>query len=625
MVASEDFDLSNSQPDQGEEEKSLSFVALSDDGKAILFNQDLNYRIALPLKKLANKRTGEMRSIIAGLIYEGCEKFNFNYQGQDNVARHADEIVTQLLLKNANEARAAREEEEEQQLQAAAAPELTEELTREVTFEYIADILSISIKKDKAPKLITFCAMLLAQTNKDQLNVGFQAESSAGKSYIPLELASYFPQNEIMKIGSASPTSFYHKGGTWDENRKAIICDLEHRNIIFLDMPHFQLLEKLRPVLSHDDKELHYMITDKNRSGAIRTKNIIIRGYPSVFFCTAKTDPDEQEKTRLLLLSPSIDQEKLLESLELAALRNGNPEEYRKVIEQDPKRKWLIDRIYALRHGGTREILIPDNGKVVFDRFIQEHEHLIARHQRDLPRIFGFVKAHALLNSFHREHNERADTIIANEADIDAGFGLYKEIEESNEQGLSPYIYRIYKEAIEPHLDAIKGLSRKDIRSNYFSVFHKSLPPKFEDSIIQQLEAAGLIQQEPDPDDKRKMLVYPTIAGGGDDSENISPDTLSTYQNNDNDDENKVLSVSGDISQDNEQINPLIQKAMGDKGYCTRDDFVFTSQMEPNLHWSETKVEEAFDAMIQDGRLEEFEPDKYRPTQKLREAGGAYL
>jgi hypothetical protein len=332
MVASEDFDLSNSQPDQGEEEKSLSFVALSDDGKAILFNQDLNYRIALPLKKLANKRTGEMRSIIAGLIYEGCEKFNFNYHGQDNVARHADEIVRQLLLKNANAARAAKEEAEEQQLQEASAPpELTEDLTKELSFDDIADILSISIKKDRAPKLITFCAMLLAQTNKDQLNVGFQAESSTGKSYIPLELASYFPQNEIMKVASASPTSFYHKGGQWDDSKKAIICDLEGRNIIFLDMPHFQLLEKLRPVLSHDDKELHYMTTDKNKSGAIRTKNIVIRGYPSVFFCTAKTDPDEQEKTRLLLLSPSIDQEKLRESLELAALRNGNPEEYHKL------------------------------------------------------------------------------------------------------------------------------------------------------------------------------------------------------------------------------------------------------------------------------------------------------
>jgi hypothetical protein len=84
-----------------------------------------------------------------------------------------------------------------------------------------------------------------------------------------------------------------------------------------------------------------------------------------------------------------------------------------------------MDRIYILRHGGTREIHIPENGKVVLDRFLKEHEHLIARHQRDLPRIFGFIKAHALLNSFHREHNERADTIIANEADIEAGFALY--------------------------------------------------------------------------------------------------------------------------------------------------------------------------------------------------------
>ncbi len=61
---------------------------------------------------------------------------------------------------------------------------------------------------------------------------------------------------------------------------------------------------------------------------------------------------------------------------------------------------------------------------------------------------------------------------------------------------------------IEPELDPVKGLSRKDIRSKYFKVFHKTLPLKFEDSIIQQMEAAGLIQQEPDPDDRRKMLVF---------------------------------------------------------------------------------------------------------------------
>ncbi len=72
----------------------------------------------------------------------------------------------------------------------------------------------------------------------------------------------------------------------------------------------------------------------------------------------------------------------------------------------------------------------------------------------------------------------------------------------------------------------------------------------------------------------------------------------------------------------------ILYKAMRDgdrgtnKGYCRRDDFIFPSVMEPNLHWTEDKAEEAFNEMIRDGRLEEFEPDRYRPTQKLSVRGG---
>ena len=223
--------------------------------------------------------------------------------------------------------------------------QLTEDLKKEVSWQEIASILSTSIKKDEAPKLITFCGMLLAQTNEDQLNIGYQAESSAGKSYIPIEVANYFPKEEVQVLASASPTAFYHDGGEWDAERRVLIKNLEHKNLIFLDMPHFQLLEKLRPMLSHDMKELHYKITDKDQKKGLRTKNVIIKGYSSMFFCTTKTDPDEQEKTRLLLLSPAIDQEKLRESLELASLRKGNPEEYRKHIEEDPQRTWLMNRV----------------------------------------------------------------------------------------------------------------------------------------------------------------------------------------------------------------------------------------------------------------------------------------
>lgn len=78
---------------------------------------------------------------------------------------------------------------------------------------------------------------------------------------------------------------------------------------------------------------------------------------------------------------------------------------------------------------------------------------------------------------------------------------------------MSPYVYRIYKDVIEPQLDAAVGLTRKQIRQKYYNVFHKTFTSKFEESIILQIESAGLIQQEPDPDDKRQKLVYPTVSG----------------------------------------------------------------------------------------------------------------
>src|SRR5918994_1517298 len=137
-----------------------------------------------------------------------------------------------------------KEEEQKEQEEQKQILELSEELTKEVTWDDIAGILSTSIKKDKSPKLITFCGMLLAQTNEDQLNIGYQAESSTGKSYIPIEVSSYFPKEETELIASASPTAFYHDGGKWDADKKAIIKDLQHKILIFLDMPGFQLLEK---------------------------------------------------------------------------------------------------------------------------------------------------------------------------------------------------------------------------------------------------------------------------------------------------------------------------------------------------------------------------------------------
>jgi hypothetical protein len=56
--------------------------------------------------------------------------------------------------------------------------------------------------------------MLLTYAEEDQINLGFLAESSTGKSYIPLELSGLFPSEDVIKLGYASPTSFLHDWGT---------------------------------------------------------------------------------------------------------------------------------------------------------------------------------------------------------------------------------------------------------------------------------------------------------------------------------------------------------------------------------------------------------------------------
>jgi hypothetical protein len=401
---------------------------------------------------------------------------------------------------------------------------LTKDLTREITFKDVQTILSKSIKKDDAPKIITFAGMLLAQTEDDQFYVGLQAESAAGKSYIPLEVSFYFPRKEILAIASASPTAFYHSGGKWDKDRRALVVDLEGKILIFMDMPHFQLLERLRPLLSHDkatldNKELTYMITDKNKKGRIQTKTIIIKGFCSVFFCSTKPDPDEQEKTRLILLSPSVDQDKLRESLELLTLRKSDPEKYKKKILQDHKRIWLMKRILAIRQGGIKEIVIPNEGKDVLKLFNDKHQYLSPRHQRDYPRLFSFIKAHALLNCFNRE-KVRDNTILATDKDIEEGFKLYEMIGESNELGLSPHLLQIYTDIIVPLLELEKtkykdlGIESKDILRQYYNVRHKPLSPEtLRKEILPQLEVVGLIRLEPDPNNKSRKLVHsPTVS-----------------------------------------------------------------------------------------------------------------
>jgi hypothetical protein len=382
------------------------------------------------------------------------------------------------------------------------------EKQRPTSFEEIADVLGSTVREDLPTKLILFSASILTFTNEDQINALMSGESSGGKTHVTIEVTSYFPPDIVRIIGTASPKAFHHDMGEWDEEQQAERVNLRGLIIVFLDQPHYMLMERLRPLLSHDKREVLYKITDKSKGGKLRTKNVIIEGFSTFIFCAAKFRLDEQERTRVFMLSPETSPEKLEQSLRLIIAKVGDREGFKRWTETHLKRRWLKARISDIRSGNIKEIVIPDH-EGVYERFLESHPRLAPRHQRDLPRVLALIKAHALLNWRHRE-SRGEQTIIANKEDVDAGFWLYNLVSKPNELGLAPQLYEIYKSVIEPLINGkLDGADRNEILAEYYARYERPLShEKLRRDILPALESAGLILQEPDPCDKRKMRVY---------------------------------------------------------------------------------------------------------------------
>ena len=113
----------------------------------------------------------------------------------------------------------------------------------------------------------------------------------------------------------------------------------------------------------------------------------------------------------------------------------------------------------------------------------------------------ALIKTSALLNFQHR--NKKENNITATSEDILNGFKLYNSVSESNELGLSPEIYQEILEIKEDFLDP--GLTLAEYQRAYYVKFKKLLGREKADNRIKQYLTVGLLREETDPNDKRKI------------------------------------------------------------------------------------------------------------------------
>lgn len=178
----------------------------------------------------------------------------------------------------------------------------------------------------------------------------------------------------------------------------------------------------------------------------------------------------------------------------------------------------LKERIAAIKEENIVDIQIS-NPELIKQLFLERAKTFKPRHQRDIGRIISLVKVFALLNLWFRERHGLA--LIACDEDIHEAFKIWDVISESQELNLPPYVYNLYKDVIvKAYKDkngdlegdiGKRGLSRQEILQEHYAIHGRFLPDWYlRQQIIPPLEAAGLIIQEADPNDKRKMLIYPT-------------------------------------------------------------------------------------------------------------------
>lgn len=249
--------------------------------------------------------------------------------------------------------------------------------------EYIVNCIKKTVKcEDVLIKQILYTGFS-AYIEDDPINLGVLAPTSEGKSYSIIETLKYFPDEDILYIGQMSPKVLVRQKGilidkdtgepiadkireletklrelekkknmtpkedqnireeikdqiniinkdikrTY-ENSKTLI-DLRCKILVFLEPPNHYLWELLKPILSHDKKEIEYPFVDKDPTSNAKARDVVVRGWPACIFCSAK-DQSRWEiwpeiKSRILVTSPNMIQQKYRESNELISRTKGLP------------------------------------------------------------------------------------------------------------------------------------------------------------------------------------------------------------------------------------------------------------------------------------------------------------
>lgn len=232
--------------------------------------------------------------------------------------------------------------------------------------------------------------ILLSSWTDEPASVAVRGASATGKTWLFTKLLSMFPKERtIVLIGSSAKSLFFD--WTEEDERGRRIVDIHGKILVILESKGMKdLLDTIKPLVSHDSYEVEYRTSHDAPDGR-KTTTYVIRGFPVVVDLDIDPNRAPEQETRAFLMSPSLSKEKTEEALELVCRQAVDPMLYG---GDDPNVVLVRKALSSLR---SYSVINP---------FLERIEGLFPKQSmaeaRHLRRLNSVISARTILYQYQR-------------------------------------------------------------------------------------------------------------------------------------------------------------------------------------------------------------------------------
>jgi hypothetical protein len=440
-------------------------------------------------------------------------------------------------------------------------------------FEYLIQRTEKTVKEEN-PLIRRIYYTIFSAYTPNPINLAPIAPTAAGKTYTTMQCAQYGPLNtEIIIVGSMSPKTLVRQHGQLvdkdmqplgkevkelkikikeanagkdyfaaDEYKteltkllegSAYLIDLRNKTFLFLEPPHPELWNIMKPILSHDAEFIEHPYVEKTASGGLEVKRIITQGAPACIFCSAKDeskhDAWSEIQSRFMVTSPNMVKAKYEAGNVLIGQKRGLLAAAKQKMIISKEDKELAKNCFSIIENQIKEIVKISKEDSVWIPY----EKILAAalpankgiDNRNADRVFSIITMSALCHAHLRQRVVFGGytQIIATLDDLKEALLLMR-----NVTGIPTHKVNFYYDYILPLYKQKKKVasegSKVYLTSREIADYYNEEAPKKEGGYVakintdavtrtylDELVANSYLQKDEMPFDKRKYSYEPLI------------------------------------------------------------------------------------------------------------------